>query len=85
MARTSDHGIIYRIGWLLGRSVIWFLAISVLWVLVYRFVPPPFTLTMAGDFVSGRGVTKDWLSLGEIDPDMARAAIAGEGWQVLHP
>ena len=63
---------------LLFKAALWFVALSVLWVIVYRFVPVPFTATMAGDLVAGRGVTKDWTSLDRIDPDMARAAIAGE-------
>jgi monofunctional biosynthetic peptidoglycan transglycosylase len=33
---------------------------------------------MIGDAIGGRGVTKDWMSLSRMDPDMARAAIAGE-------
>lgn len=69
---------VFRIGWLLGRAIIWFLAISVLWVLIYRFVPPPITFTMAGDAIAGRGLSKDWMSLTDMDPDMARAVIAGE-------
>ncbi|MBB4152136.1 monofunctional biosynthetic peptidoglycan transglycosylase [Sphingomonas jinjuensis] len=60
------------------KLVLGFIIVSVLWVGVYRFVPPPFTWTMMGDAVSGRGVTKDWMPLSEMDPDMARAAIAGE-------
>lgn len=63
---------------ILFKAVIGFVLISVLWVLIYRFVPVPFTATMAGDLFAGRGVTKDWTSLDRIDPDMARAAIAGE-------
>ncbi|MEY5007425.1 MAG: hypothetical protein RL764_741 [Pseudomonadota bacterium] len=67
-------------GWLvlLGKAIFGFVILSVLWVVVYRFVPPPFTATMAGDLFSGRGVTKDWMPLRDMDPDMARAAIAGE-------
>lgn len=52
-----------------------FMLLSVFMVIVYRFVPPPVTLTMLFD---RNGITKDWMSLDEIDPDMARAAIAGE-------
>lgn len=52
-----------------------FVAFSLLLVLVYRFSPPPVTLTMMFD---SNGITRDWLSLDEIDPDMARAVIAGE-------
>ena len=51
---------------------------SLLWVLLYRFVPPPVTLTMLGNAADGRGITKDWMSLSRMDPDMARAAIAAE-------
>jgi monofunctional biosynthetic peptidoglycan transglycosylase len=65
------------IRWLLRAGLI-FVGVSVLWVGLYRFVPPPFTFTMAGDALSGRGVTKDWMPLSEMDPDMARAVIAGE-------
>ena len=62
----------------LFRAVLIFVGGSVLWVGLYRFVPPPITFTMLGDVVSGRGLTKDWMSLDRMDPDMARAAIAGE-------
>jgi monofunctional biosynthetic peptidoglycan transglycosylase len=76
--RAKERGWGGRIfGWLV-RALFIFVIGSILWVLLYRFVPPPLTFTMAGDMVGGRGVTKDWLSLDETDPDMARAAIAGE-------
>jgi monofunctional glycosyltransferase len=76
--RATQSGMVYRVGWIFGRAVIWFLAISVLWVLVYRFVPPPITFTQVGDLASGHGLSRDWMSLSEIDPAMARAVIAGE-------
>ena len=59
-------------------GVLWFVLGSVLWVAVYRFVPPPMTLTMLGNAISGNGLTKSWMPLSRIDPNMARAAIAGE-------
>lgn len=59
-------------------ALIGFVGVSVAVTGLYRFVPPPFTLTMAGDVFAGRSVTKRWRPLGQIDPDMARAAIAGE-------
>jgi monofunctional biosynthetic peptidoglycan transglycosylase len=61
-----------------GKALLAFIAGSLLLVLIFRFVPPPFTLTMAGDLVSGHGITKQWTPLNRIDPDMARAAIAAE-------
>ncbi|WP_375427739.1 monofunctional biosynthetic peptidoglycan transglycosylase [uncultured Sphingomonas sp.] len=63
---------------LLLKVAFWFVAVSLLWVLAYRFVPVPITATMAGDLFAGREIDKDWISLDRTDPDMARAAIAGE-------
>lgn len=63
--------------WLLKAALV-FVVVSVLWVGLYRFVPPPITFTMLSDVVGGHGATKDWMGLDEMDPDMARAAIAGE-------
>jgi monofunctional biosynthetic peptidoglycan transglycosylase len=71
-------------GWL-GRAIGWivkgiflFILLSLLWVLLYRFVNPPYTLTMLGDRLGGRNVARDWMGLGSIDRDMVRAAIAAE-------
>ena len=63
--------------WLV-KAVLVFVVATVLWVGLYRFVPPPITVTMLGDLIGGRGVTKNWMPLSRIDPAMARAAIAGE-------
>lgn len=52
-----------------------FLIISVVMVAIYRFIPPPVTLTMLFD---KNGFTKEWMGLEDMDPDMARAAIAAE-------
>ena len=69
---------IRRILRILLRAGLIFVATSVLWVGLYRFVPPPITWTMVGDMAAGNGATRDWMSLAAMDPDMARAAIAGE-------
>jgi len=65
------------IGWIV-KLILIFLVGSVLWVLLYRFVPPPTTATMLGDMISGRGATRDWMSINQLDRDMVRAAIAAE-------
>lgn len=65
------------IGWLV-RGVLGFVLLSVAVVVLYRFVPPPVTLTMLGDAIGGHGIDKSWRPLSRIDPNMARAAIAGE-------
>jgi monofunctional glycosyltransferase len=64
-------------GWLWRLMLALFL-LSILWVAAYRLVPPPITATMIGDLVGGRGLSKDWISLDEMDRDMVRAAIAAE-------
>ncbi len=65
------------LGWLV-RLILIFLVGSVLWVLAYRFVNPPITFTMIGDMLAGRGATREWMPIGEIDHDMVSAAIAAE-------
>jgi monofunctional biosynthetic peptidoglycan transglycosylase len=61
-----------------GRLLVAFVLLSVGWVLLYRFVPPPLTLTQAGDLVQGRHLSRSWMPLRDMDPDMPRAAIAAE-------
>jgi len=78
MARGGATSKSRQLAVLAGKALVWFIGLSVLWVVIYRFVPPPYTATMAGDVIAGRSVTKDWMSLTDMDPDMARAAIAGE-------
>jgi monofunctional glycosyltransferase len=51
---------------------------SILWVIAYRFIAPPVTFTMVGNAMGGHSITKDWMPIDRIDPDAARAAIAGE-------
>jgi monofunctional biosynthetic peptidoglycan transglycosylase len=65
------------IRWLF-KAVLWFVGLSVLWVAIYRFVPPPVTVTMLTNALDGRGISKDWMPLSKIDPNMARAAIGAE-------
>jgi monofunctional biosynthetic peptidoglycan transglycosylase len=73
-----------RRGWL-GRIFVWavrlvfgFVLLSLLCVTLYKFVNPPFTLTMVGDTLDGRQVDRQWMPIERIDRDMVRAAIAAE-------
>ncbi|MCB2078815.1 MAG: monofunctional biosynthetic peptidoglycan transglycosylase [Novosphingobium sp.] len=59
----------------LAKLVIWFLVISIGLTLVYRFVPPPLTVTM---LIDENGFTKDWTPLSRIDRNMVDAVIAAE-------
>ena len=62
----------------LAKLVLALILFSILWVVIYRFVPPPTTATMIGDVIAGRGATRDWMSINQIDRDMVRAAIGAE-------
>ena len=64
-------------GWVV-RVILAFVVASLLLVAIYRFVPPPITITELGDVVQGHSLHKDWMPLSHMDPDMARAAIAAE-------
>ncbi|WEK46084.1 MAG: monofunctional biosynthetic peptidoglycan transglycosylase [Candidatus Andeanibacterium colombiense] len=56
-------------------AFVWFLVLSVGLVVVYKFIPPPVTLTMILD---DNGIDKSWRSLSSIDRNMVDAAIAAE-------
>src|SRR4051794_15873574 len=76
--RRRQRSLVTRlIGWIV-KLVVAFLILSVLWVLAYRFINPPITFTMIGDLTAGRGATRDWMPIGNIDRDMVRASIAAE-------
>ncbi|OYY72377.1 monofunctional biosynthetic peptidoglycan transglycosylase [Sphingomonas sp. 28-63-12] len=60
------------------KAVITFGLLSLLGVVIYRFIAPPVTFTMIGDALGGHSISKSWMPLSTIDPNMARAAIAGE-------
>jgi monofunctional biosynthetic peptidoglycan transglycosylase len=69
------RGVAYRIGWFIGRLIVWFLGLSVGFVLLYKFVPVPVTATMLMD---PAGFSRDWVNLDAIDRNMVDAVIAGE-------
>lgn len=72
------RGIVRRLFGFLFKLVLAFVLASVAMTIVYKWIAPPITWTMIDDIFAGHGVTKRWMSLDRIDPDMARAAIAGE-------
>lgn len=64
-----------RIALWIVKLIIGFVALSLLLAVIYRFVPVPYTATMAMDENS---VTKDWTPLARIDRNMVSAVIAAE-------
>ncbi len=57
------------------RLVLALLVFSIAQVVVYKFVPVPFTYTMLFD---GNGASRSWVPIGKIGRPMVDAAIAGE-------
>lgn len=69
---------------LIFKIFLWFFVVSILWVLVYRFVPPPMTLTMISNSISNIGTDDpvlwkyDWVKLDNISMNMQKAVVAAE-------
>ena len=63
---------------LVGNLLLVLFLASVIWVVIYRFVPVPFTWPMARDAVQGKHVERDWVPLSAVAPAVPRAAIGAE-------
>jgi monofunctional biosynthetic peptidoglycan transglycosylase len=72
---SASRGRAYRLGWWIGRLIIWFVVASFAMTVIYKWVPVPVTLTMIMD---PNGFEKDWEPLSRIDRNMVAAVIAGE-------
>lgn len=72
---ARKRGIFARLIALVFKLIFGFVVVSVLLVALYRFVPPPTTVTMLTD---SNGATRDWTSLDNINRNMVSAAIAAE-------
>lgn len=65
------------------RLVMWFVVISVFLVVLFRFLPVPFTPLMLSRCIEYSGdesvdMSHDWVSLDEISPNLQKAVIASE-------
>ena len=60
---------------ILAKTILWFVGISLALVIAFKWVPVPYTATMAMD---ANGTIKDWESLENIDPNLVAAVIAAE-------
>lgn len=64
-----------RIARIIAQIILWFIGLSLALVILYAYVPVPYTVTMAMD---ENGVTKDWEPLESVDPNLVAAVIAAE-------
>ncbi|WP_298464310.1 monofunctional biosynthetic peptidoglycan transglycosylase [uncultured Erythrobacter sp.] len=60
---------------LFAKAILWFIGLSLALVIAFKWLPVPVTATMLMD---GNGITKDWESLDNIDPNLVAAVIAAE-------
>jgi monofunctional biosynthetic peptidoglycan transglycosylase len=72
---ARKRGVLARLISLIFKLVFGFVLLSLVMVVLYRFVPPPTTITMLTD---ANGATRDWTPLERIDRNMVAAAIAAE-------
>lgn len=61
-----------------GRLVMLAILVPVLWVLAYRWIDPPGGWYMLSERLRLGGIERDWRDIGDIAPDLVRAAIAAE-------
>ncbi len=74
-AKARSGGFVRWVGSVIVRVLVAFLALSVAQVVIYKFVPVPFTYTMLLD---PNGQTRQWVPFTSINRTMVDAAIAGE-------
>lgn len=73
--RRTQAGFGFQFMRFVSRIIIWFLVITIGLTVIYKFVPPPLTVTMV---VDENGFTKNWTPLSRIDRNMVDAAIGAE-------
>lgn len=61
-----------------ARFVLFLFVAPALVILLYAVVPPPVTPLMLIRAMEGHGLSKDWVPLSEISPNLQRAVIAAE-------
>lgn len=69
---------------IIKKTIIWFFIISIGLVILFKWVPVPFTYTMisrsVGMMIDGKEVIyqRDWVSLEKISPNLPQAVVASE-------
>jgi monofunctional biosynthetic peptidoglycan transglycosylase len=69
------------------KSILWFLGLSILWVIVYKWVPIPYTPLMAIRSLEAEGdfeTKHDWVPMEEISTELQLAVISAEDQNFLN-
>lgn len=89
MAKAKGKSLLRRIWRVVKIVVLVLFSLSILMPIVYRFVPPPFTLLMITRVFEQMSddkeikLKKDWVSIDEISPNVILAAVAAEDQNFL--
>lgn len=75
---TSGNGILLRI-WRISKRVFLILFIAqFLYILLLKWINPPITLTQLGSWVSGHGLSRDYISAAKMSDNAKLAVISSE-------
>ena len=69
------------------KSILWFLGLSILWVVIYKWVPVPYTPLMAIRSLEAEGdfeTKHDWVPMEEISKELQLAVISAEDQNFLN-
>ena len=75
-----------RIYKFLLKTILWLVALSIVWVIVYKFVPVPFTPLMVIRSINsekGYETKHEWKSIDEISTNLQLAVICSEDQNFL--
>ncbi len=61
-----------------GKLILILFVSSSLYLVICKWLMPPITITQAGALISGYGLSRDYVSMDEISPNVKLAAIASE-------
>ena len=75
---AARRSIVTKTAVLVGKLLLVLFLASVIWVVIYRFVPVPFTWPMARDAVQGKHIERDWVPLSAVASAVPRAVIGAE-------
>ena len=86
---TTNKTFFQKLKTFIWKSMLWFFGLSILLVIIYKWIPVPFTPLMftrvVENKIDGKDaiLSHDWVSLDEISPNLQKAVIASEDGNFL--
>lgn len=76
--KVKKRGIAARIVRTIFKIILYGFLLSVLYILFCKWINPPFTITQLGSVLSGQGLHRNYVSYGDMSPNIKLAVMAGE-------